>query len=150
MRTRVTAFAAALFVAAALHTVTAQTGSAGYTTPAAAVKFTPLDPKAPNGARISIVSGRMEGPGPVTFFALLPKGRPAGMHKHTASYHAVVIRGEMRHWLPGEEAKAPVLGPGSHWYQPGNGVHNTECVSTECLFFARYEGAVDDIPVPAK
>ena len=150
MGARVTAFAAMFFVAAvALHTITAQTGSPQHVTAANAVKFTPMDPKQPNGMRVSVVSGRLEGPGPVVFFVKLPKGR-APQHKHTSSYHATVISGQAKHWPAGGEAKAQVLGPGSHWFQPGNAPHGDECLSNECLFIARYEGPLDNVEVPEK
>ena len=103
MGTRITAVAVVLFVASALHNSSAQTGQKQHVTPAESVNFTPMDPKEPNGMRVSVISGRLEGPGAVTFFV-----------------------------------------------QPGNAPHGDECLSTECLFIARYEGPLDNVAVPEK
>lgn len=122
-----------------------QTMMKPHVTSADAVKFTPLDPKSPDGVQVSVIAGELMGKGPVTFFMKLPKGK-ADMHSHTAGYHATVIRGQAKHWLPGEDAKAETLGPGSHWYEPGKRVHGDECVSTDCLLLLTVEGGFDYIP----
>jgi hypothetical protein len=69
------------------------------------------------------------------------------MHSHTADYQAVVIRGTMKHWAKGEdEGKAPRLGPGSWWYQPGKQVHTDACLEEECLLYVHNTGKLDTIP----
>ena len=118
-----------------------------YVTSADAVKFMPLDPKSPGGANISVVSGDLQGKGPITLFLRLPKG-PAPLHTHSAGYYGVVVRGQAKHWPAGGDAKAQTLGPGSHWYQPGKAAHGDECVANECLLLIQMEGPYDFAVAP--
>jgi beta-alanine degradation protein BauB len=138
--------AGALFAAFALQSVSAQNRPAQYVTSAEAVKFTPLDPKTPGGVNFSVVSGDMQGKGPITLFLRLPKG-PAPIHTHTSGYYGVVVRGQAKHWPAGGEAKAQTLDPGSHWYQPGKAAHGDECVASECVLLIQMEGPYDFAPV---
>jgi hypothetical protein len=71
------------------------------------------------------------------------------MHTHTASYQAVLVKGQSKHWPAGagEEAKAKVLNPGSHWYQPGKALHGDECLSAQCVLFLQFDGPYDFVPV---
>jgi quercetin dioxygenase-like cupin family protein len=126
----------------AMASAYAQSRPAQYVLSADAVKFTPLDPKSPDGVAMSVVSGEMQGKGPITLLLRLPKG-PAPLHTHTSGYHAVVVRGQAKHWPAGAEAKAQTLGPGSHWYQPGKAPHGDECVANECLLLIQMEGPYD-------
>ena len=148
MITRVAALACLLFVAAAQAT-TAQTAPAQYVLSADTVKFMPLDPKDPGGINVSVVSGQLQGKGPVTFFMRLPKG-PAPLHIHSASYHGTLVRGQAKHWPAGGQAKAQVLNPGSHWFQPGKAAHGDECLSAECLLLVQFESGFDFTPAPVK
>ena len=148
MATRVAALACLLFVAAAQAT-TAQTEPAQYVLSADAVKFTPLDPKDPGGINVSVVSGQLQGKGPVTFFMRLPKG-PAPLHIHSANYHGTLVRGQAKHWPEGVQPKAQVLNPGSHWFQPGKAAHSDECLSAECLLLVQFESGFDFIPAAVK
>jgi hypothetical protein len=139
-----TAIAGSLLLAAAA--VVAQPGAQKeHVTSADAVTFTPLDPKNPGGINVSVVSGDLMGKAPVTFFMRLPKG-PAPLHAHSAGYHATIIRGQAKHWPAGAEKAAKVLGPGSHWYQPGKANHGDECLSDECLLLIQMDGGFDFIP----
>lgn len=72
---------AAVFTMSAMNSVGAQNRPTQYALSADAVKFTPLDPKNPGGANVSVVSGNLQGPGPITLFLRLPKG-PAPLHTH--------------------------------------------------------------------
>ena len=118
---------------------------AEHVTAAETVKFTPLDPKNPGGIQVSVVSGDLMGKGPVAFFMKLGKGA-SPLHSHTAGYHAVLTRGQAKHWSAGGETKAQVLNPGSHWYQPGTQNHGDECLVSECLIYLQVEGGFDFIP----
>ena len=139
------ALAAFGFAAVAGQTLIAQTRPAEYVLGANAVKFMPLDPKDPGGINVAVVSGQLQGKGPVTFFMRLPKG-PAPLHTHSAGYYAVVVRGQAKHWPAGGEAKAQVLNPGSHWYQPGKAPHGDECLANECLLLLQFESGFDFMP----
>ena len=137
---------AALVAAYAVANIYAQTRPTAYVLSAEAVKFTPLDPKHPEGVNISVVSGELQGKGPITLFLRLPKG-PAPLHTHSAGYYGVVVRGQAKHWPAGAEAKAQTLGPSSHWYQPGKAAHGDECVSNECLLLIQMDGPYDFAPI---
>ncbi len=109
--------------------------------------WTPLDPKNPAGPTLAVVTGDPQKGG--GFFLKLPPGTNPGLHTHTADYHAVVISGAPRHWLPGEDKKAKPLGVGSYWFQPGNQPHGDECTGTEpCLLYLVMTGAFDFTPTP--
>ena len=143
MSQRVFVVFAALCVVSAIAVVRAQTKPpAQYVTSAEAVKFTPLDPKNPAGPSVAVVSGSLQGKGPITLFLKLSKG-PAPLHTHTAGYFGIVVRGQAKHWPAGGEATAATLGPGSHWYQPGKAAHGDECVANECLLLIQMEGPYD-------
>ena len=143
----VLAGAGALLVALALGSaINAQNKPGQYVLSAEAVKFTPLDPKNPGGASISVVSGELQGKGAITLFLKLSKGA-APIHTHTSGYHGIVVRGQAKHWPAGAEAKAQTLEPGSHWYQPGKAAHGDECLAAECLLLIQMEGPYDFAPV---
>jgi quercetin dioxygenase-like cupin family protein len=147
MRLTFSALAAVLFftLSAPVAAEQAKGATTAHVTSADAIKFMPLDPKNPGGIQVSVLSGDLMAKAPVTFFMKLPKGA-SGLHTHTAGYHAVVIRGQAKHWAAGGEATAQVVGPGSTWYQPGNAVHGDECVSAECLLLLTVEGPFDFMP----
>jgi hypothetical protein len=142
---RVFLIAGILGTALAAQSLNAQNKPSQYVTSADAVKFMPLDPKNPGGANVSVVSGDLQGKGPITLFLRLPKG-PAPVHTHLSNYYGVVVRGQAKHWPAGAEAKAQTLGPGSHWYQPGKAAHGDECLATECLLLIQMDGPYDFAP----
>jgi quercetin dioxygenase-like cupin family protein len=110
------------------------------------LKYAPLDPSNP-GPELAVVTGDLQKGG--GFFLKLPPGTKPGLHTHTSDYHAVVISGAPRHWLPGEDKKAKPLGPGSYWFQPGNQPHGDECTGTEpCVLYLVVAGAFDFTPTP--
>lgn len=112
-----------------------------------ALTWTPLDPKAPAGPQLAIVTGDLlKGGG---FFLKLPPGTNPGLHTHSSDYHAIVVSGAPRHWLAGEDKKAKPLGLGSYWFQPGNQPHGDECTGTEpCVLYLVVNGAFDFAPAP--
>jgi hypothetical protein len=66
------------------------------------------------------------------------------MHVHSSDYDLVVIKGEMKHWGPGEaKATAKLIGPGGYWFQPGNQSHVDSCESEECLMYVQWSGKRD-------
>ncbi len=113
-----------------------------------ALKWMPLDPSGKPGPEIAVVSGDPQ-KGESGIFLKLPPGTNPGLHTHTADYHAVVISGAPKHWLPGEEKKAKPLGVGSYWFQPGNQPHGDECTGTQaCVLYLVLSGAFDFTPTP--
>lgn len=146
MDKRILAAAGVLVAVFAVNTVSAQNKMTEHVTSADAVKFTPLDPKDPNGAAISVVSGDLQGTGPITLFLRLAKGA-APLHTHTANYHAVLVKGQHKHWAGNSMAKGATLNPGSHWYQPGKAVHGDECLTDQCVLLVQLDGPYDFAPV---
>jgi len=118
-------------------------------TPAANVKWQPLDPKSPMGIQVSSVQGDMWKGANSSFFLKLPAGARSGLHAHTNDYYAVVISGQAGHGNNEKEASTP-LAVGSTWFQPGKGMHFDSCLGDkDCVILLIYaNGAFDFIPGP--
>ncbi|HEX4923388.1 MAG TPA: DUF4437 domain-containing protein [Bdellovibrionales bacterium] len=113
-----------------------------------AIKWFPMDPKNPDGGQMGVASGDPQKGASVTYLKL-PKG-PAPLHSHSADYHAVLVKGEAKHWAAGKEANAEVLKAGSYWFQPGKQDHGDECVSADgCVIALNLAGKFDFIPAKA-
>ena len=145
MTTRLILVVACLSGAVITASTQAQNAPRQYVTAAPAVTFTPLDPSAPAGPAVSVVSGSLQGKGPITLFLKLGKG-PAPLHTHTSGYYGVVVRGQAKHWPANGQAAAQTLTAGSHWYQPAKAPHGDECLSDECLLLIQMEGPYDFAP----
>jgi hypothetical protein len=145
MDKRILAAAGVLMAVVAVNTVNAQNKPADHVTAAESVKYTPLDPKDPNGAAISVISGDPQ-KGPVTLFLRLAKGA-APIHTHTANYHATLIKGQHKHWYGNTTDKGPALNPGSHWSQAGKAPHGDECLTAQCVLLVQLDGPYDYAPV---
>ncbi len=85
-----------------------------------------VDPK--TGIQFSNVWGDATKGAHGAFFRFDP-GFVSKLHSHTYDYYAVVIKGEMENYQPGQ--KPQKLGPGSYWYQRGKQAHTTSCVSKQ-------------------
>lgn len=72
--------------------------------------------------------------GPHGAFFLFDPGFVSYVHTHTYDYYAVVIKGTLQNYQPGQK---PVdLHAGSYWYQRGGQKHTTACVSkTPCEIY---------------
>jgi len=119
-------------------------------TPPEDAKFMPLDPndKEGKGPQISVVFGDMKKKGPLGFLLKVPAGFKPGPHTHTSDDYAVVVKGTLANFVPGEEGKP--LAPGGSWFQPGKVVHDNHCVGTEpCMVFVYTPNGFDFIPVAA-
>lgn len=118
------------------------TGNAMVVIPHDNAKFVPLDPKRPEIAQLALLNGDpATGPSEM----LLSMGGGEGRrHIHSSDYRLVVIEGQMRHWKDvADRAAAPVLGPGSYWFQPANLPHGDDCLSDRCLMFISWMGKRD-------
>lgn len=121
----------------------AATGSTLVVTPFEKAKFVPMNPKRPDGAQIAVLWGDPT-TGPSAALLKYPKSDSGSMHSHTSDYHLVVLEGKAKHWAKGEpEASAPLLGPGSYWFQPGKQPHADTCLSDHCLMFIKWSGKED-------
>jgi hypothetical protein len=115
--------------------------------PADEVKFMPLDPKdtEAKGPQIAVVYGDMKKKAPIGFLLKVPADSKPGPHTHTSDDYAVVIKGVMHNYAPGEEGKG--VGPGGYWFQPGKVVHDNHCEpGSECVFFVTMTNGFDFIP----
>lgn len=78
-------------------------------------------------------------------FVRMPHGFVSPVHTHTEDYYGVVIKGVGANQAPG--GKVIPLPVGSYWFQKGEEVHVTQCVSKEdCLFFIVQPGKFDYVP----
>lgn len=111
------------------------------------LQYTPLSPEGP-GPEMAVVWGNPQ-EGASAFFLRLPPGAKAGVHNHTADYHALVVAGPHKHWLAGGAKKAKPLDAGSFWFQPGGQAHDDECASKEpCVLFVISGGKFDFVADP--
>lgn len=85
-----------------------------------------VDPK--TGVQIANVWGDASKGAYGAFFRFDP-GFVSHVHTHTYDYYAVVIKGDLENYRPGE--KPEKLGPGSYMYQRGKEAHTTACVSQQ-------------------
>lgn len=105
-------------------------------------QFVPVSAALPNGPQLAVLRGD-PATGPSAMLMKLVRG-PVPLHTHSADYHLVLIRGSMKHWGAGEsEATAPILQPGSYWFQPGGTVHGDSCLDDECLVQVVWSGPRD-------
>jgi hypothetical protein len=111
--------------------------------------FVPIDPEHPEDAQIAVLRGDPD-TGPSSMLMKMRKA-PGELHYHTADYELVLIEGRMKHRAEGQtEEQAPVLGPGSYWYQPGMRNHADSCLSDVCVMFITWAGKRDAIAAPEK
>jgi beta-alanine degradation protein BauB len=113
-------------------------------------KFAPIDPSKPDGTKMAVVDGDPK-TGPVAFMIEVPANGNAGLHSHTAEYHALVIDGAPAHWLPHEKGEGEPLAAGTYWFQPGGYDHGDRCTGTApCHVFVMMPKALDFKPAGAK
>ena len=113
-----------------------------------AVTYSPLDPTAKTpGPEVAVLHGDPKSGG--VFLLKVAPGGKSGLHTHTSDYHAIVVSGAPKHYLPGGEKKAKPLEIGSYWFQPGNQPHGDECTGTEpCVRYLIFPGAFDFTATP--
>jgi len=137
----------ALVAAAALSFATAsqaqdsaayppKNGGTSVVLPSTQFKFQPSGAKGatPNkGIQYSNVWGDVTKGAHGAFFLFDP-GFVSYVHTHTYDYYAVVIKGTLQNYQPGQ--KRDNLTAGSYWYQRGGQKHTTACVSkTPCEIY---------------
>jgi hypothetical protein len=113
--------------------------------PADKIKFFPSGIKTEKGEiKAGPAYGNMQESKHGTFIRM-PHGFISAPHTHTEDYFGVVIEGVGANYTPGGEAVP--LPPGSYWFQKGEEVHLTQCLSkTDCLFFIVQPGKFDYLP----
>lgn len=110
--------------------------------PASQIQFGPTGVKSNNlELKAGPVYGNMQ-TGKHGTFVLMPAGFSSAAHTHTEDYYAVVIKGVGSNHAPG--VKDVALPVGSYWFQKGEEIHVTKCISKEdCLFFLVQPGHFD-------
>jgi hypothetical protein len=113
--------------------------------PVGKIKFFPSGIKTEKGElKAGPAYGNMNG-GKHGTFIHMPHGFVSAPHTHTEDYFAVVIKGVGANHTPGGEIVP--MPPGSYWFQKGEEVHVTQCLSkTDCLFFIVQPGKFDYLP----
>jgi hypothetical protein len=81
-------------------------------------------------------------------FFRFDSGFESPVHTHTYDYYAVVIKGELENYQPGQTPLK--LGPGSYWYQRGKQAHTTSCVSKEQCEIYIVQQNMFDAQIPPK
>lgn len=81
-------------------------------------------------------------------FFRFDSGFVSPLHTHTYDYYAVVIKGDLENYQPGQ--KPEKLGPGSYWYQRGKEAHTTACVSKEACEIYIVQQNKFDAQIPPK
>jgi quercetin dioxygenase-like cupin family protein len=104
-----------------------------------------INPK--TGIQVSNVWGDVTKGAHGAFFRFDP-GFVSPVHTHTYDYYAVVIKGTLQNYQPGQTPAN--LGPGSYWYQRGKQTHTTACVSNEPCEIYIVQGAQFDAQIPPK
>jgi quercetin dioxygenase-like cupin family protein len=84
----------------------------------------------PFGVDASPVWGDM-GNGPHMTLIHFAAGFATAEHTHSHDYAGVVVKGVMRHWIPGHPETQVDLAAGAVWSIPGNLPHVSECLSGE-------------------
>jgi quercetin dioxygenase-like cupin family protein len=139
------AFAGGVFAAGKMEK------KAGWATPSADVKWSPIDPKDTEmkGPKMTVLFGDPAKKGaPIGILLHFPAGAIPGPHTHSSDDYAVVVKGVQHNWEGDNEG--PGLGPGSIWYQPGKQVHNNHCeAGSECEVFVYMPNGFDFQPAPA-
>lgn len=106
-------------------------GGTSVANPASHYSFTDTGARGVNpktGIQVSNVWGNVTQGAHGAFFRFDP-GFVSKLHTHTYDYYAVVIKGQLENYQPGQ--KQVKLGPGSYWYQRGKEAHTTACVSKQ-------------------
>ena len=112
-------------------------------------QFNPMDPKNPDAApHVANANGDIW-KGHAWFWMKIKKGE-SPMHKHSGDYHAVLIKGQSKHWGEGQTvADAKVVNPGGYWFQPGGQFHGDACLADECLVMIHSDKKFDFTAAPA-
>ena len=104
--------------------------------------FMPLAEGSP--VEISLLWGNPE-TGPAAVMVRFPEGYQEPWHSHTASYHAVLIKGSFQSKSKGAiDAPLETFGPGSYAVQPGGAVHaEVNAGAGELVALVYFDGPVD-------
>jgi beta-alanine degradation protein BauB len=84
------------------------------------------------------------------FFLRLPVGFESPLHIHTATYHAIVLEGELWNNYDGQKGEI-VLGKGGYFSTKSRVPHVTKCLSNvPCVVYVQMDRAFDNPQVKSK
>jgi len=118
-----------------------------------ALRWGPAPPSLPPGARMAVVSGNPQGPGPFTIRLELPNGFTVPPHFHTVDEHQTLISGRIGHGMGDtiDDKSVKWLRPGQSVTLPANAHHYVRtrgrtivAVSAMGPFKVTYVNARDD------
>lgn len=120
-------------------------------TPAADVKWTPIDPQqGDKGPQMSVVFGDPAVKAPIGLFLKIPAGVSPGAHIHSSDYYAVEVFGTEHNYASASADKGAKLPPGSWWFQKGGAGHNNYCEpGADCVLFVYMPNGFDMSPDPS-
>jgi quercetin dioxygenase-like cupin family protein len=124
--TRMAAATATILLALTLTAQSEDMADTSWRKPAAEIEWKATE----FGVEASLVWGDVA-EGPHMILIHFPAGAATPTHIHSHDYAGVVVKGVMRHWIPGHPETQVDLGPGSVWSIPGNLPHISECLSGE-------------------
>ncbi|MEL4897504.1 DUF4437 domain-containing protein [Crocosphaera sp. Alani8] len=79
-------------------------------------------------------------------FVKLPDGFSGEIHSHGSTFRAVLIQGQLNHYLLNEK-NLKTLKPGSYFGSSGETVHQAFCqTGEECIIYVRGKGTFDVLP----
>lgn len=125
-------------------------GGTSVSNPASHYSFTDTGVRGVNpktGIQVANVWGDVTKSAHGSFFRFDP-GFVSKLHTHSYDYYAVVIKGDLQNYQPGQ--KPEDLGPGLYWYQRGKQTHTTACVSKEPCEIYIVQAAEFDAQIPPK
>lgn len=95
--------------------------------------------------RIGVLWGNPE-TGPVATMIQMPEGYAEQLHKHSSTYHCVIVKGDFQ-TLDADGNATDVYGPGSYVLQPGGVSHAEKNAGNgDLLAFVYFDGPIDVIP----
>ena len=138
---------AAGVVALAVGSYAAGAKAMGIILPARELKWAPEAPGLPQ-QMVTLWGDRKKGEAAVLI--KVPAGWEAGLHAHTADYHAVLVAGTWIHTVEGTDA-GQELPPGSYWMQPAKEMHDDRCKEgAECIVLVHTDEKTELIPGATK
>ena len=109
------------------------------------IKFSPFNPKQPNGIHVFPVMGN-PGKGAFTAIVRFPDGFMTPLHSHDHAYSGVALSDGLVHGST-TAADAKPVPKGSAWNQPAGEPHVDGCKGQPyCYFMVFFEGAVNMVP----
>ncbi|MGK7957264.1 MAG: DUF4437 domain-containing protein [Crocosphaera sp.] len=102
-------------------------------------------PGSANGPKLAFLWGKPQDNRLNGTFVKLPDGFTGEIHSHGSTFRAVVIQGQLSHYLLNEE-NLKTLKPGSYFGSSGETVHHSFCkMGEECIIYVRAKGKFDVI-----